>query len=241
MNTNAFTTRAQPAWDPAPAPVTRVPYANPTPVPPLPPVETDLEVLEIGPGRRLESHLFNGIVGPRVIGWISTVNAEGRPNLAPYSFFNGFNYSPPIVGFSSTAYKDSVRNAELTGEFVWNLVTRPLAEAMNATCAHVPSDVNEFELAGLTPVASRVVRPPRVGESPVAFECKVTDVVRLKSFTGEPADGWMTFGQVVAVHIARRLLKDGRYQTADAHPVLRAGGPGDFYELGPLFTMQRPR
>ncbi|MEN9539905.1 MAG: hypothetical protein RLZZ126_2140 [Pseudomonadota bacterium] len=237
--TSAF--RPPDHWDPAPKPVARVAYDNPTPVPALPPVESDLESIEIGPHKRLESHLFNGIVGPRVIGWISTQSRAGVLNLAPYSFFNGFNYTPPIVGFSSTAYKDSLQNAEATGEFVWNLVTRPLAEAMNATCAHVSADTDEFALAGLTPVASRIVRPPRVGESPVAFECKVTDIVRLKSHTGQPADAWVTFGEVVAVHIARRLLIDGRYQTDAARPVLRAGGPGDFYELGARFLMSRPK
>ncbi|MCB1954163.1 MAG: flavin reductase family protein, partial [Rhodocyclaceae bacterium] len=115
---------------------------------------------------------FNAIVGPRPIGWISTRSTEGTDNLAPYSFFNAFNYTPPIVGFASIGYKDSVRNIEATSEFVWNLVTEPLAEAMNASSAAVGPEVSEFELAGLTPATSRLVAARRVAESPVNFECR---------------------------------------------------------------------
>ena len=113
-------------------------------------------------GHGLPHDPFNAIVGPRPIGWVSTKSAAGILNLAPYSFFNAFNYVPPIIGFSSVGAKDSLRNVQETGEFVWNLVTRPLAEAMNKTCAPVPPDVNEFELAGLTPQASNIVQVPRV-------------------------------------------------------------------------------
>src|SRR5476649_1750399 len=112
-------------------------------------------------GHGLPHNPFNAIVGPRPIGWISSRSADGVLNLAPYSFFNGFNYTPPLVGFCSIGRKDSLNNIEQTGEFVWNLVTRPLAEAMNASCAPAPPQVDEFQLAGLTPVASRVVKVPR--------------------------------------------------------------------------------
>ena len=151
---------------------------------------------------------FNAIVGPRPIGWVSTRGRDGSVNLAPYSFFNGFNYTPPIIGFSSTSAKDSLRNARETGEFVWNLSTRALAEQMNATCATVSYGVNEFELAGLTQAASRLVLAPRVAESPVNFECKVTEIIQHKTHTGTPIAGWLVLGEVVAVHIARHLLKD---------------------------------
>lgn len=238
---NSFKPSAQPHWNPAPVGVPRVPFENPTPIPPLPAVETDLATLLIGPELLLEAQLLNGIVGPRPIGWISTVSTSGILNLAPYSFFTGFCYSPGIVGFSSAAYKDSVSNAEQTGEFVWNLVTRPLAEAMNASGARVDPGTSEFELAGLTPVASTRVRPPRVGQSPVAFECKVTDIVRLRNSQGEATESWVTFGEVVAVHVANRLLEDGVYQTEAAHPVLRAGGAGVYFELGEKFVMAPPK
>lgn len=194
-------------------------------------------------GHGLPHDPFNAIVGPRPIGWISTRGADGVLNLAPYSFFNAFNYVPPIVGFSSIGYKDSVRNVEATGEFVWNLATRSLAEKMNQTCANVPPEVNEFALAGLTPVASRLVAAPRVQESPVSFECRLSQLVRLTSAAGSPIDSWLVLGEVVGVHIAQHLLKDGIYDTANAGHILRGGGPADYFTIGPeqLFHMYRPR
>ena len=193
-------------------------------------------------GHGLPHDPFNAIVGPRPIGWISTRSAGGAVNLAPYSFFNAFNYTPPIVGFASIGYKDTVRNAEQTGEFAWNLVTRPLAEAMNQTCAAVPPEVNEFTLAGLTPVASRLIAVPRVLESPVSFECRCTQIIQLQGASGEQVPTWLVLGEVVAVHIAQALLKDGIYDTAAAGHVLRGGGPADYFTVGPeqLFRMRRP-
>ena len=194
-------------------------------------------------GHGLPHDPFNAIVGPRPIGWVSTCDANGVLNLAPYSFFNAFNYTPPIVGFSSIGYKDSVRNIEATGEFVWNLTTHDLAEAMNQTCAAVPPEVDEFALAGLTPLASRLIRPPRVQESPVGFECKLSQLIRLTSAQGDPIDSWLVLGEVVGIHIAQRLLKDGVYDTARAGHILRGGGPADYFTVGPeqLFKMHRPR
>ena len=194
-------------------------------------------------GHGLPHDPFNAIVGPRPIGWISTQDVQGVLNLAPYSFFNAFNYTPPIVGFSSVGYKDSVRNIEATGEFAWNLVTRALADQMNQTCAPVPPDTSEFDLAGLTPAASRVISVPRVLQSPVSFECKLTQIVQLQGANGEKVPSWLILGEVVAVHIARDLLKDGVYDTANAGHILRAGGPADYFTVGPeqLFKMDRPR
>ena len=171
------------------------------------------------------------------------MNAAGALNLAPYSFFNAFNYVPPIVGFSSIGYKDTVRNIEATGEFCWNLTTRALAEQMNQSCAAVPPDVSEFELVGLTPAPSRVVAVPRVLESPVSFECRRTQVLQLEGVDGKQVDTWLVLGEVVAVHIAKALLKDGVYDTAAAGHVLRGGGAGDYFTIGPeqLFRMYRPR
>ena len=120
----------------------------------------DFHFYEPAKGHGLPHDPFNAMVGPRPIGWISSHDATGRLNLAPYSFFNAFNYTPPIVGFASIGAKDTLRNIRETGEFGWNLATRPLAERMNASCAAVPPEVDEFALAGLTPVASRVVGVP---------------------------------------------------------------------------------
>jgi len=194
-------------------------------------------------GHGLPHDPFNAIVGPRPIGWISSLSRAGTRNLAPYSFFNAFNYVPPIVGFASIGAKDTLHNVQETGEFVWNLATRPLAEAMNATCAAVPPEVDEFALAGLTPAASRLVAPPRVAESPVAFECKVTQIVQLQRTSGETVPTWLVLGEVVGVHIANAALRDGVYDTAAAGHILRAGGPADYFTVGPeqLFQMRRPR
>ena len=194
-------------------------------------------------GHGLPHDPFNAIVGPRPIGWISSMNAQGGVNLAPYSFFNAFNYTPPIVGFASLGAKDTLVNVRATREFAWNLVTRPLAEAMNASCASVPPDVNEFELAGLTPAPSRLIRAPRVAESPVSFECRVTQIVQLEGADGTRTETWLTLGEVVAVHIDSALLENGIYDTAAARPVLRGGGAGDYFAIGPeqLFRMKRPR
>lgn len=193
-------------------------------------------------GHGLRHDPFNAIVGPRPIGWISTRSAAGALNLAPYSFFNAFNYTPPIVGFASIGHKDTLRNIEQTGEFAWNLVTAPLAQAMNQTCAPVPPEVSEFELAGLTPVASRVISVPRVQESPVSFECRRTQIVQLQGASGEKVATWLVLGEVVAVHVAESLIKDGVYDTAAAQPVVRGGGPADYFTIGPqqLFRMFRP-
>lgn len=192
-------------------------------------------------GHGLPHDPFNSIVGPRPIGWISSRSQDGVLNLAPYSFFNAFNYTPPIVGFASIGDKDTLRNVRATGEFVWNLVTRPLAEAMNTSCAAVPPEVDEFQLAGLATAPSRKVAVPRVAASPVSFECRLSQVLQLQGADGQAVPTWLVLGEVVGVHIARHLLVDGIYQTAAAHPVLRGGGPADYFELGEHFLMRRPR
>ncbi|NBA94737.1 flavin reductase family protein [Pseudomonas sp. R5(2019)] len=192
-------------------------------------------------GHGLPHDPFNAIVGPRPIGWISSHDRDGRLNLAPYSFFNAFNYIPPIIGFSSVGRKDSLNNIEQTGEFVWNLATFPLAEAMNQSCTAVAPEVDEFALSHLTPMASRVVAVPRVLESPVSFECKVTQIVQLQRADQELVPSWLILGEVVAVHIDKSLLKDGIYDTAAADPILRGGGPADYFRLGELFKMNRPQ
>ena len=203
----------------------------------------DMHFYEPAQGHGLPHDPFNAIVGPRPIGWISSCNAQGALNLAPYSFFNAFNYTPPIVGFSSIGYKDTVRNVEQTGEFAWSLTTRPLAEAMNQTCAPVQPEVSEFELAGLTPAPSRLIGVPRVLQSPVSFECRVTQILQLEGANRDKVPTWLVLGEVVAVHIARALLKDGIYDTATAGHILRGGGAGDYFTVGPeqLFRMVRPR
>ena len=203
----------------------------------------DIHYYEPAQGHGLPHDPFNAIVGPRPIGWIGSQGADGSVNLAPYSFFNAFCYTPPIVGFSTTGSpKDSLRNARETREFTWSLVTRELSEQMNATCAPVPYGTDEFTLAGLTKAPSRLVAPPRVAESPVSFECKVSDVVDLKRADGSPAQGWLVLAEVVAVHIDKALLKDGIYDTFHSGVVLRAGGPSAYAAISPdnRFSLVRP-
>lgn len=204
--------------------------------------EPDFHYYETARGHGLPHDPFKAIVGPRPVGWISSCNAEGRVNLAPYSYFNAFHDKPPVIAFGSTGWKDSIRNIEQTGEFVASLATRPLAEAMNRSAAPVPPDVNEFELAGLTAGPCRLVRPPRVAESPTALECRLLQVLRLQDLEGRQLDGWMVLGQVVAVHIDRAYLKDGLFDTGAARPIMRAGYLSDYVETTPetMFRMIRP-
>lgn len=199
---------------------------------------TDFHSYAPADGHRLPHDPFNAIVAPRPIGWISSLSREGKRNLAPYSFFNAFNYRPPIIGFASTGAKDTLANARDTREFVWNLATRTQAEAMNATSAMTGAD--EFALAGLDTLPSTQVKPPRVAGSPVQFECRTTQIVRLTDHQGGDIDTWLVLGEVVQVHIDPALLDDGVYRTERAHPILRGGGAGDYFELGDRFDMRRP-
>jgi len=203
---------------------------------------TETHFYEPAQGHRLAHDPLNAIVAPRPIGWISTVSPTGVRNLAPYSFFNAFNYKPPLIGFSSQGWKDSVANVEASGEFVWNLATRELAEGMNASAAVVGSEVDEFVLAGLESAPSRLVAAPRVAASPVSFECKLTQLIRLQTKEGNALDQWLVIGEAVGIHIDTALIEDGVYQTAWAHPILRGGGPADYFEITEdrLFKMRRP-
>jgi flavin reductase (DIM6/NTAB) family NADH-FMN oxidoreductase RutF len=198
----------------------------------------DTHFYEPAKGHGLPHDPLNAIVAPRPIGWISTVSAAGVRNLAPYSFFNVFNYRPPLIGFSSMGWKDSVANIAETKEFVWNLATRPLAEAMNVSSTD--AKVDEFDAAGLETLPSRLVAPDRVAASPVTFECRLTQLIRLETKEGRELDQWLVIGEAIGVHIDRAMLDDGVYQTARARPIMRGGGPADYFEVGELFQMRRP-
>ncbi len=192
-------------------------------------------------GHGLPHDPFKAIVAPRVIGWMSTRSEDGRLNLAPYSFFGAFAGSPPVIGFSSEGRKDTLRNVEQTGEFVWNLCSWDLADRMNRSSAPVAPEVDEFELTGLTPVAGRKVAVPHVGESPAALECRLLQVIRLHDLDGRAMDNWLVLGQVVGVHIRKAFLHQGLFDTQAAQPILRAGYQGDYARLGEMFRMIRPR
>src|SRR5579871_5460982 len=183
---------------------------------------------------------FKAIVAPRPIGWISTRARDGRINLAPYSFFNGFSSAPPIVGFSSEGWKDSASFARESGEFVANLATHDLREPMNVTSAPFPRGDSEFARAGLTMGECRLVAAPRVAESPAALECKVVDVVEIRSASGDWSGAVLTLGEVVAFHIDDDFLLDGRFDTARAHPLARCGYQ-DYAEVEKVFSLARPK
>jgi flavin reductase (DIM6/NTAB) family NADH-FMN oxidoreductase RutF len=200
----------------------------------------DFHFYEPGQGHRLPHDPFKAIVAPRPIGWISSLDQQGRLNLAPYSFFNAFCESPPIIGFSSGGRKDSQRNIEATGEFVANLATRKHAEAMNRTSAPVPHGVNEMELAGLEAAPSVMVKPPRVADAPAALECNLLLILPLKDLDGTPTANTLILGQVVGVHIDKAFLNEGIFDLSLAHPIARCGYRGDYAEVTSLFEMIRP-
>ncbi len=183
------------------------------------------------PGRQphgLPYDPFKSCVVPRPIGWISTVSRDGIPNLAPYSQFQNVTFDPPTVMFSANQTsagerKDSTVNAEQTGEFVWNMATYDLREAVNRSSEEFPPEVDEFEVCGLTKVPSRLVRPMRVAESPIQFECQYLQTVRIPG-NGPMGTVDVVFGRVLAVHIADEFLTpDGRIDIPRIRPLARLG------------------
>ncbi|MEI2383990.1 flavin reductase family protein [Breoghania sp. JC706] len=183
---------------------------------------------------------FKAIVAPRPIGWISSLDAEGRPNLAPYSFFNAVSDNPHIVMFSSSGWKDSVANVEATGEFVCNLATWNLREQMNQSSAPFGAGVSEFEATGLTPVASAAVKVPRVGEVPIALECRHLQTLHLTDLEGAETDRWMVLGQVVSIYIDDAVIRDGMIDVTDLRPLARLGYR-DYSVVDAVFQMDRPK
>ncbi len=185
---------------------------------------------------------IKALAAPRPIGWVSTLSKEGVANLAPYSFFNMVAEKPAYVFFSSSSSKDSWRNAEDTGEFVCSLATYDLREQMNISATVVPSNVSEFELAGLTPAPSHFVKPPRVKESPAALECKYWKTVELPDHNGQGKQHAVVFGLVVGVHIEEHAIKDGRVDTGNLRMLTRLGyrdygvvEPSSVFSMGPPY------
>lgn len=191
-------------------------------------------------GHGLPHDPFKAIVAPRPIGWISTLSADGSLNLAPYSFFNTIGTHPHLVMFTSEGAKDSATWARETGEFVANLVSRDLAEKMNATGVNAPRGVSEFEYAGLAPEPSRLVKPPRVKEALAALECKVTEIMQPRGLDGQLADRFVVFGEVVGVYIDDSVLTDGLFDIVKAGTVSRLGYM-EYASVTETFEMRRPR
>jgi flavin reductase (DIM6/NTAB) family NADH-FMN oxidoreductase RutF len=187
--------------------------------------------------------LLIGSVLPRPIGWISSVNDQGQPNLAPFSFFNVACANPPTILFCpmirsvNNQPKDTLQNIRETGEFVVNIVSGELVEKMNLTSVEAPCEVNEFDYAGLTPAPSCEVTPPRVAESPIHFECKLDRIIDISQ---EPGGGSVVIGTVVHMHIDERLLiGEDKIDLVKLNPIGRLAG-NSYVHVTDIFDMERP-
>lgn len=184
--------------------------------------------------------LMLSVVAPRPIAWVSTIGADGTLNLAPFSFFNGVGGTPPTIMFSvgqrKGKAKDTLRNVQETGEFVVNIVSEELAEAMNITSGEWEYGVNEFELASLETMPSIDVKPPRVALAPVAMEAKVTQIVPVVGTTST-----MVLGRILRYHIREEMLRsNGLVDATLVRPITRLGGD-EYSTIGRVFSMLRPR
>jgi len=197
---------------------------------------TTFDLGELAPVDRYK--LLSGLIVPRPIGWVGTADADGRRNLAPYSFFNMVVGTPPTVLFCPGFHgrmKDSLANAIATGEFTLNMVTEGTVEAMNATSGDYPPDVDEFEIAGLTAVPGTVVSAPMVGEAVASMECRTTQVVDV----GDPITASVVFGEVLRVHVMTDLVDGTRIDHQAFKAVGRMAGSG-YVRTGDLFEIDRP-
>lgn len=185
--------------------------------------------------------LLVGAVVPRPIAFVSSVSAAGMRNLAPFSFFTVASSNPPVIVFqnsirASGGSKDTINNIRATGEFVVNIVSEDFAREMNATSADVPPDVDEWELSGLTPIASTLVRPPRVKESRIHMECRLFQIVDVST---KPLGGSLVLGEVLRFHVAPEVFSDFRIDPDVLRPIGRMGGP-TYSRCRDRFDMPRP-
>lgn len=192
-------------------------------------------------GHGLPHNPFNAIVTPRPIGWISTRDAQGRDNLAPYSFFNGVAYVPPQVMFASTGVKDdvdgtkdSVANIRETGVFCVNIVEYAARDAMNASSATLPHDTDEFAHAGIEKSGCDTINCARVADAPASLECKMTQIVKIE---GEA--NYVVFGEVVGVHLRDDCVVNGRFDVTRYEPLSRLGYR-DYTRVREVFEIIRP-
>lgn len=187
--------------------------------------------------------LMIGMIVPRPIAFVSTIDAAGIRNLAPFSYFTACSSNPPVVCFCTSVrtgprpYKDTLLNVEATGEFVVNIVSEEIATQMNRCSADVPPDVDEFELSGLTAIASDLVKPPRVAESKVQMECRLHQIVRVSD---QPGGGILVLGQVLRFHVLESLLDGYKIAPDLLNAIGRMGGPS-YTRTRDRFDMQRPR
>ncbi len=203
-------------------------------------------MLEFNPADLAERDVYKlmtGSIVPRAIAWVSTVAADGVPNLAPFSYFTAVCSNPPTVVFCTSVrnagngQKDTFNNVRATGAFVINFVTEALAEAMNSSAVEVPPEVDEFERAGLTPIASTVVPPPGVQETPIRFECTLNQIVTIND---QPGGGHLIIGTIVYMHFSEIVYREGHYIDIAAYqPVGRLAGRS-YTRVNDLFDLARP-
>lgn len=201
--------------------------------------------MEIDPQETSQKNIYKiltGAVIPRPIGWISSISEDGVPNLAPFSFFNAVGEDPPHVMFSTVRTgdknKDTLNNVLATKQFVVNMATEELVEAMNATSIELPPDGNEFEYAGLTPVPSVKVKPFRVKESPITFECELVHHYSLEDHKNGGAT--IMIGRIVMFHVDESVLQDDYKINMETYrPVARLAG-SNYAKLGEIFSIKRP-
>ncbi len=198
-------------------------------------------------GHGLPHDPFKAIVVPRPIGWVSTLDAEGRANLAPYSFFNGCGDHPPLVMFAQSGRKsrdegekDSIANIRATGEFACSVVSLALKDAMNASTASFPAGVDEFEKAGLSKGEGRAIRAPHVAEAPAALECRMVRIIDDLPVAREGLMNIVVIGEVVGVHIRDEVLKDGLVDVLTYNPVARMGYM-EYTTVEDRWEMRRPK
>lgn len=203
--------------------------------------------IELTPSETNSIDLYKLLVSavmPRPIAWVSTVSKEGIDNLAPFSFFNAVSVKPPILAFApalkeangAPAEKDTLRNVRETGEFVVNVVSRDLVEKMNETSFDYAPNESEFDAAGLTREPSSLVKPKRVAESPINFECKLYQII---DFGREVQSGSLILGEIVKIHLRDSVFKNGKIDMAALNPVGRLGGLW-YCGIGDRFELKRP-
>ncbi len=204
--------------------------------------------MQIDPTTLQENQIYSLMMStilPRPIAWISTIDLEGKPNLAPFSYFMGVCCIPmtilfcPVVPTNGRGKKDTLINLEKVPEFVVNIATEKNAHAINITAMDIPYGESEFSLAGLTEAPSEIVKPPRVLEAPISFECTVKQIIEISS---KPGGGWVVIGNVERVHILDTLINSEKFEVSleELKPIARLGG-SSFLRATDIFSMKRPR
>jgi flavin reductase (DIM6/NTAB) family NADH-FMN oxidoreductase RutF len=205
-----------------------------------------MQMRPIDPAAEAPDHLYKlmiGVIVPRPIAFVSTVDAHGVRNLAPFSYFTGCSTNPPVVCFCSAVrlgprpHKDTLCNIEATGEFVVNIVSEDFAEKMNAASVEAPPEIDEFDFSGLTPIASELVKPPRVAESRIHMECRLRQIVQVSK---KPGGGSLILGDVLRFHIQAELLDGYKIDPRQLKAIGRMGGPM-YVRTRDRFEMQRPK